>query len=291
MMNISRLNNPNFKCTNCTSPASKTNQTIILFLRLSIEMPFFASLVKTYLFFVGILPDEKNRWKEKYLFSGLIICNIILIVGIIIGVFATNDSGYKTETLSHLFSILFVFGIRCTSYANREILIKVGRKLCGEFNDGFSLEYDITSEAEEKVKRALWPLSIFISFLIVSVSVPILRSIFEDIDYNSPDMYAVPYWFAHGEVKSLAEYLIMIISLNFLSMIDIVTFWCFTIFLVGVVFTFRFHLNEINSRIKTRINNVWSDEGTRNKCFGMYNDECRTDELRYLIRYQQLFHG
>lgn len=258
-------------------------------------MGFFNTFVRIYLFLVGILPNNANKSKEKYLFCGLITCNIILITGIIVGVFASSEN-YRTETLSHLFSISFVLGIRCTSYANREILTDLSNKLCGNFS--FTLEYNITSEAELEVKKALKPFSIFISFLIVSISVPILRSIFQDVDYNNPDLYAVPYWFAHGNVTSLAEYLTVIVSLNFLAMIDIVTFWCFTVFLICVVFTFRFHANEINKRIKLYVDdepekittNDTKHLGQNEEVFVKMYDGSKIEELRYLIRYQQLFY-
>lgn len=254
---------------------------------------FIDYFVATHLTVLGIFENRKYENYEKYLSALMIAADIVIFVSFII-VFP------QAEQFVHQCSIIttmlgaFVFCLhRSIAISRKEQLLRIIKTLRSD-PPWFS-ENRIKINTDAHLSNNFYPVieKIFV-FLIITGIVPFMHLLNNDnIDYNDPALYVIPYLYHFRDVHSFGEFAL----LQLLQCITIGHFALIYFSFVGtinyVICNIKAHIAELNSQIDNLIDGCvvrWDLPKDLDKCGIMLvergPDKLPVDRFINVIRYQ-----
>lgn len=243
----------------------------------------------------GIVPFEKYKKYEIFLFTTVLANNCLLLFGLLAALWKSTNFVYNAQITAATCGIIYQLSFKLLAHFNQKCISVTSAKLC---EDSKFDTTDILAKVQNKVNVKFFPLLLTaFAVTVVGFNTTFVHFLIKPkINFNDPDFQVIPYLFQFSQINTYNEYSI-VLSLQIVSFLpEVVAYFSSIMYMCYVLASVEVHAEEIRSTANTLL---FFDKLQKNKfqglrCKPMRNIEESSlieNELKNLIKFQQYFYG
>lgn len=186
----------------------------------------------------------------------MVVGDILLLGGMVFGMFQTREMIYLSAILATFFCVCFGTGLRNLAKIEEKLLLRIMAKVKATTPDWPSfVDKKLAEKAETQMER-----NSRLEFMLILVALtfclycPYFYFITKPgITWNHPDLQLVPYFYAQWETNTFPQHLSKRCFESLTALSCMVGYLSFTIFTAYAITNLQVHIEEINRLLRNAI--------------------------------------